>query len=174
MVTGGGKIPFRGPAAPLRAKRIIRRKLRADSALFQRSLRKSEWGARQESDESGGPAFWSALPEVLKTTTEFWAAESDDGIGAWNGPVPTGEFETGANGRLASSLDNADGSTEALGVELGIAHMVSVGLEVMETAARLIGARDLAADGVEQSPESSGVEFLLPAFGYPCRDCALC
>src|ERR1700677_4138866 len=29
------------------------------------------WGARQKSDVSGGPAFRSALPKVLKTTTEF-------------------------------------------------------------------------------------------------------
>jgi hypothetical protein len=34
----------------------------------------------------------------------------------------------------------------------------------METAPRLMGARDLAADGLEQSRESSGVEFFLAAF----------
>jgi hypothetical protein len=78
--------------------------------------------------------------------------------------VHTGAFETRANGNLASSLDHAGGSTEALGVELRIAHTLSVGLKIMETATRLIGARDLAADGLEQSRESSGVEFLLPAF----------
>ena len=73
----------------------------------------------------------------------------------------TGAFEARANGNLASGLDDAGGSTQALGVELGIAHTLSVGLEIMETATRLMGARDLAADGIEQSPESSGVEFFL-------------
>ena len=75
----------------------------------------------------------------------------------------TGAFETGGNGHLASGLDHAGGSAQALGVELGIAHTVSIGLEIMETATGLIGARDLATEGVEQSPESSGVEFLFPA-----------
>ena len=44
-------------------------------------------GARQESDESCGPLFRSAFPEVLKATTEFRAAKGDDGVGAVNGPV---------------------------------------------------------------------------------------
>ena len=60
----------------------------------------------------------------------------------------TGAFETRANGYLASGLDNAGGSAQALGVELRIAHTLAVGLEIVETATSLIGARDLAADGV--------------------------
>ena len=43
----------------------------------------------------------------------------------------TGAFEARANGNLASGLDNACGSTQALSVELGIAHAVAVGLEIM-------------------------------------------
>jgi hypothetical protein len=77
--------------------------------------------------------------------------------------VHTSAFETRADGKLASGLDHAGGSTQTLGVELGIAHTLSVGLEIMETATRLIGARDLTAEGMEQSPESSGVEFIFPA-----------
>jgi hypothetical protein len=34
-----------------------------------------------------------------------------------------------------AGLDHAGGSTQALGVEFGIAHTLSVGLEIMETAA---------------------------------------
>jgi hypothetical protein len=37
--------------------------------------------------------------------------------------------------RPMAGLDHAGGSTQALGVEFGIAHPLSVGLEVMETAA---------------------------------------
>src|SRR5467141_882096 len=121
-------------------------------------------GARQESDGSCGPAFWSALPEVLKTTTEFCAAESNDGVGALLGPVHTGTFEACANGHLASGLDNARGRAQTLGVELWIAHTLAIGQEIMETATSQIGARDLAADGVEQSQEFSGIEFFLAAF----------
>jgi len=52
-------------------------------------------------------------------------------MGASNGPVHTGAFEARANGNLASGLDHAAGSTQALGVELRIAHTLTVGLEVM-------------------------------------------
>jgi hypothetical protein len=51
-----------------------------------------------------------------------------------------------------------------LGVEFWVAHTVAVGLEIVKAAACFLRARELAADGVEQSLEFSGVEFLLPAF----------
>ncbi len=76
-----------------------------------------------------------------------------------------GAFEARADGHLASGLDNASGSTQTLGVELRIAHTLAVGLEIMETATSLVGARNLAAEGLEQSLESSAVEFFLAAFG---------
>ena len=120
-------------------------------------------GARQESDESCGPPFRSAFPEVLKATTELGTAESDDGVGAANGPMHAGAFETSADGHLASGFHNAGGSAQAFGVELRVAHTVSVGLEIVKAATCFLGARDLAADGVEQSLEFSGVEFFLPA-----------
>jgi hypothetical protein len=63
--------------------------------------------------------------------------------------VHTGAFETGANRQLTSGLDYSGGSTQTLGVEIGIAHTVAVGLEVMEAAPRFIGARDVAADRLE-------------------------
>jgi hypothetical protein len=43
--------------------------------------------------------------------------------------VHTRALEARANGNLASGLDNAAGSTQALGVELRIAHTLSVSLE---------------------------------------------
>src|SRR5580704_1826485 len=75
------------------------------------------WGARLESDESCGPAF----PEVLKTTTKFRAAESNDGVGAVNGPVHSGTFESRADGHLAAGLHNTSGSAQTLSVELRVA-----------------------------------------------------
>ena len=64
-----------------------------------------------------------------------------------DGPVHPGAFETRADGDLASGLDHPSGSAQALGVELWVAHALSVGLEIVETAARLIGARYLASNG---------------------------
>src|SRR6266404_3049866 len=96
-------------------------------------------GARLESDESCGPAF----PEVLKTTTEFRAAKSNDRVGAVNGPVHPGAFEPRTDGHLAPGLHHAGGSTQALRMELRIAHAVSVGLEIVETATRVLGVAHL-------------------------------
>ncbi len=121
-------------------------------------------GVRQKSDESCGLPFRSAFPEILKAATQLGTAESDDGVGAANGPMHPGSFETGADGHLASGFYNAGGSAQALGVELRVAHTVSVGLEIVKAAARFLGARDLAADGVEQGLEFSGVEFFFSTF----------
>src|SRR5580658_2517816 len=104
-------------------------------------------GARQESDESCGFGLRisSALPEVLESSTELRAAESDDGVGTANRPVHAGALEASSNGNFASRLDHAGRSAEALGVELGVAHTLSVGTEILETAASVFGARNLAA-----------------------------
>src|SRR5712671_5300394 len=106
-------------------------------------------GARQESDESCGPLFRSAFPEVLKATTQLGTAESDDGVGALNGPVHSGAFEPRADGYLAPGLHHAGGSTPALRMELRIAHAVSVGLEIVEATTSVLGAAHLATDGGE-------------------------
>ena len=73
-------------------------------------------------------------------------------------------FEPSANGHLASGFHNARGGAQALGVELWVAHAVSVGLEIVKAATCFLRARDLAADGVEQRLKFSGVEFFLPTF----------
>src|SRR6266853_4232315 len=106
-------------------------------------------GARQESDESCGPLFRSAFPEVLKATTQLGTAESDDGVGALNSPVHSGSFEPCADGYFAPGLYNARGSTQALRMDVRIAHAVSVGLEIVETATRVLGVAHLATDGGE-------------------------
>jgi hypothetical protein len=77
--------------------------------------------------------------------------------------VHTCAFEARANGDLASSLDNARGSAQALGVKFRVAHTFSVGLEIVQATARVLGTGYLAPDGREQSLEFPGVEFFLPA-----------
>ncbi len=99
-----------------------------------------EGGVRLESDGSCSPLFRSAFPEVLKATTELRAAESDDGVGAWHGPVHSGAFEPRADSHFASGFDHSGGSTQALRMELRIAHAVSVGLKIVETATGVFGA----------------------------------
>jgi hypothetical protein len=73
---------------------------------------RSASGAPQESDESCGPLFRSAFPEVLKATTQLGTAESDDSVGALNSPVHSGSFEPRADGYFAPGLYNARGSTK--------------------------------------------------------------
>jgi len=74
--------------------------------------------------------------------------------------VHTGSFEPRADSHLASGLDNPGGSTQALGMELRIAHAVAVGLEIVETATSVFGVGDLAPNSGEEDPEFSGVEFV--------------
>ncbi len=116
---------------------------------MQSAARETGQGAPQESDESCGPLFRSAFPEVLKATTQLGTAESDDSVGALNSPVHSGSFEPRADGYFAPGLYNARGSTQALRMEVRIAHAVSVGLEIVETATRVLGAAHLATDGGE-------------------------
>src|SRR5215470_11449795 len=101
--------------------------------------------------------FRSAFPEILKAATKLSTAESDDGVGTTNGPMHAGSFETCADGHLASDFHNAGGSAQALGVELGVAHTVSVALEIVQAATCFLRARDLATDGVEQSRSAHSV-----------------
>src|ERR1700747_1171091 len=128
-----------------------------------KSLARRE-GARQKSDESCGPQLGSAFPEVLKTPAKLCTAESDDGVGALDRPMHPRAFKTCADSHLASGFHNAGGSAQALGVELWVAHTVAVGLEIVQAAACFLGARDLAADGMEQCLKFSGVEFFLSTF----------
>ena len=59
-------------------------------------------------------------------------------------------FEARANGDLATSLDNTRGSAQALGVELRVAHTFSVGLEIVQATARVLGTGYVAPNGREQ------------------------
>ena len=54
-------------------------------------------GARQKSDESCRPQLGSAFPEVLEAPTKLGTAESDDGVGAVDGPMHPRAFKTCAD-----------------------------------------------------------------------------
>ena len=101
----------------------------------------------------------SAFPEVLKTTTEFRAAKSNDGIRAVKGPVHSGAFEARADGHLAPGLHDARGSAQTLSVELRVAHAFAVGLKIMEAAAGLFTKEDtwrrIAVSSARNFPVSS-------------------
>src|SRR5712691_6343384 len=150
-------VPQSGPPAPI----IIANPLQDIATISLRTLRR---GARQESRRSRRHPFGSAFPKVLKTSTQFAAAQSDDGVGTANGPMHPGPFEPGSDGHFASGLHNASGSTQALGVELRVAHAVSVGLEIVHATAGFFGVSHMAANRGEGCLEPSGVEFLLPSF----------
>jgi hypothetical protein len=50
-------------------------------------------------------------------------------------------------------------------MELGIAHALSVGLEIMKAAAGLVRTGYLTSDRSEEGLKFSAVEFFFPAFG---------
>ena len=85
-----------------------------------------------------------------------------------NGPGHSGAFEPRSDDHFASDLHHARGSAQALGMEPQVEHTLSVGLEIMKTAARLIGGRDLAADGAERTSKFSDVEFFTFAVRPVC------
>ena len=117
---------------------------------------------------SGGPGCRSVLPEILKPSTELAAAQGDNGIGSVQGPVHAGALEASADGHLAAGFDDAGGGAETLGVKLGVAHAVTVGLEVVESAAGVFTGGGMAAERRQQSVEAACVQFLMSAFD-PCR-----
>jgi hypothetical protein len=82
--------------------------------------------------------------------------------------VHAGAFEASADGHLAAGLDDSGRGAQALGVEVGVAHAVTVGLEVGQSPASVLAGGSRAADSSQQSVESARVEFLVSPLG-PCR-----
>src|SRR6266566_4465043 len=64
---------------------------------------------------------------------------------------------------LHPASPTAGGSAQTLGVEFWVAHAVAVGLKIVETAASILGVRNLAPNRGQQNPEFSAVEFFLPS-----------
>src|SRR5512139_151487 len=85
-----------------------------------------------ETCDSSCPLEPAPLPEILKTSTESRAAESDDGVGAVDSPMHARALETGADSDLAPRLDNAGGSAQVLGFKSWIFHPITVAMDVLE------------------------------------------
>src|ERR1035437_5654647 len=75
---------------------------------------------------SCGSPVGAALPEVLKASAEFRAAQGDDGVCAIDGPMHARPFEPSPDHHFASSLEDAGGGTQTLGVELRVAHASAI------------------------------------------------
>ena len=108
------------------------------------------WGARQRLDFSG---FWrftvgqyrarrfavilplglvtpSPGPEILVTPSQDAGAHGEDPFGSVLGPEDAGLLEA-PHDRLAAALDHAGADLQALGAELGVAHSLAVGDDVV-------------------------------------------
>src|ERR1035437_6651641 len=97
---------------------------------------------------SCGSPVGAALPEVLKASAEFGAAQGDDGVCAVDGPVHAGAFEAGPDPHLASSLEDAGGGAQTLGVKLWVAHASAIVKDVHCGFGRLGGGRGEVVGGV--------------------------
>src|ERR1019366_4117465 len=89
--------------------------------------------------ESRGSPIRAALPEVLKASAEFAAAQGDDGVCTIDGPVHASPFEAGSDHHFASSLEDAGGGTQTEGVKLRVAHARAIGEDVHGAFGRLGG-----------------------------------
>ena len=89
--------------------------------------------------ESCGIPVRAALPEILKASAEFRAAERDDGICAMDSPVHAGPFEARPDGHFASSLKDAGGGTQTQCVKFRVAHASAIAKDVQRAFDRLGG-----------------------------------
>jgi len=114
---------------------------------------------------SGSPRCRSTLPEILKASTELAAAKGDNGIGSPQGRVQAGAFEASAGSHLTDGFRHAGGATQTLGVGLAVAHVVTVGLEVVESSAGVFAVGGVATNCRQQSAEAARVKFLMSPLG---------
>lgn len=101
---------FRSSAAVSQALRSLLRLSATTRGLTkpprqpQRQGRTSDLGVKS----CGRPGLiGAALPEILKASTEFAAAEGDDGVGPFHRPVHSGALQPGTNHHLTSRLHHA-------------------------------------------------------------------
>ncbi len=70
-------------------------------------------------------------PNIFEPSTEAGATQSDDGIGAANGPEHSGLLEAAADHGLAAGFYYSRADKQVLMTELGIAHAVGIVLKVV-------------------------------------------
>ena len=93
------------------------------------------------------PAEATPLPEILKASTESRAPQSDNGIGAGDGPVHACALETRADDHFAARLDNPCGSAQSLRFKGWILHPVTVAMDVLQAFPRLSTVIRVSANG---------------------------
>src|ERR1039457_6425187 len=112
-------------------------------------LRRGGRGARRIwGIASCGSPVGAALPEVLKASAEFRAAQGDDGVCAIDGPMHARPFEPSPDHHFASSLEDAGGGTQTLGVELRVAHASAIVENVHGAFGRLGGGSGMGSERV--------------------------
>ena len=115
---------------------------------------------------SGGPGG-SSFPEILEAAAELAAPQGDDGVGAGHGPVHAGALEPGADGELASGLDDARRHAKTPRPELRIAHPVAVAGQVVDTLAGLLAGLAVGAQFSQDRIEPPGVQLVPPVLAPP-------
>src|ERR1700758_122625 len=109
--------------------------------------------------ESRGSPVAVALPEVLKTPAEFRAAQGDDSVGAIDGPVHACAFEAGADHHFASSLEDAGGGTQTLGMKLRVAHASTIVENVHRAFSGLGRGSSMGFESVNNSMQFAIIQF---------------
>lgn len=110
--------------------------------------------------DSGSTPGGAALPEVLIASTEFAAAQGDDGVCAIDGPVHASPFEASSDRYFAASLDNAGGCAQALGAKLWVAHARAIAEDVHRAFDRLVGGSGMEAESVDNRSQFAFIQFL--------------
>src|SRR5215469_12498571 len=112
------------------------------------AARVRSWGARQicsTQDHLSGRG-WSGGCRLVVTVvadgfplaTGLCAAQGDDGVGAFDGPVHAGLLEPLVDDGLAACLHHAGADEQAAGAEPVVAHAGRVGQEVAQFLVRLV------------------------------------
>jgi len=67
------------------------------------------------------------------------AAQGEDRGGAGDVPAHAGQFQALTDEGIAAGLDDAGANEQGVLAEVGVAHPVSIGLEVRQCFCRLVG-----------------------------------
>src|ERR1700693_503077 len=126
--------------------------------------------------ESYGSLAGATLPEVLKSSAESRAAQSDDGICAIDSPVHARPFEASSDRHFASSFEDAGGGTQTLGVKFRVAHASAIVKDVQRAFGGLGGRSGMGAKSVDDGAQLAVIQFRaarrcpLLAFGGGAED----
>src|SRR6266446_2647204 len=75
---------------------------------------------------------------MFEPAVEVTTSQSDDGVGAADGPEHAGLFETRADHSLAAGFDHAGADEQVLTAELWVSHSLGISLKVFRLSANLV------------------------------------